>query len=365
MELTRQSISNHSRLIPGLEGYLLLVEKVEKNVGVNPDIAIESCKSLIEGLCKKGLKLLSEEYQTNKQLRKNCDNKLPTLVRTAFTEVYRNRFEVDIHGSLYGLIEKSADAVTFVQKLENRAKKKAKQLETDIDGAILKISVIRDNRGDISHGRIYPKSEESDVHLARSISAITDGICSFMIEEVAIQYSERKKGDSKLVYKEHDEFNSWLDEVHNVTTIKVDFSKILYESAYGKYEEFYYQEYIPLQEMDDDESEQTPTDRVTEPKASSVSAAEVLVSNFDEQTFWNDGRIERLRVFEKSEYLDADKLKEVINEFLFTEKIPLRDEVADSMNQKPSLKNRATEIKGLTDKIIALASELKSMETEP
>ena len=48
MNLTKQAISNNKTIIPGIEGYLTLVSKIEKNVSINPDIAIESCKSLIE-----------------------------------------------------------------------------------------------------------------------------------------------------------------------------------------------------------------------------------------------------------------------------------------------------------------------------
>jgi hypothetical protein len=50
MELTRTAIHKNQSLITGLDGYILLVDKIENNVTPNPDIAIESCRSLIEGL---------------------------------------------------------------------------------------------------------------------------------------------------------------------------------------------------------------------------------------------------------------------------------------------------------------------------
>jgi len=45
---TRKIIDLNVSKHDGFEGYYLLIEKVQKNVNINPDIAIESCKSLIE-----------------------------------------------------------------------------------------------------------------------------------------------------------------------------------------------------------------------------------------------------------------------------------------------------------------------------
>jgi hypothetical protein len=94
MELTKQSISNHSRLIPGIEGYLTLIDKIEENKSIHPDIAIETCKSLLEGLCLKGLSLLSDKYINSKSLRTKCKNDLKILTNTAFDEVHTTRTNI-------------------------------------------------------------------------------------------------------------------------------------------------------------------------------------------------------------------------------------------------------------------------------
>lgn len=104
MELTKQSISNHSRLIPGIEGYLTLIDKIEENKSIHPDIAIETCKSLLEGLCLKGLSLLSDKYINSKSLRTKCKNDLKALTNTAFDEVYTDYVESQVHESLANML---------------------------------------------------------------------------------------------------------------------------------------------------------------------------------------------------------------------------------------------------------------------
>ncbi len=68
--------------------------------------------------------------------------------------------------------------------------------------------------------------------------------------------------------------------------------------------------------------------------------------------FWN---IEREKAFinlSKEEDLDGAKLEKVIGNYIFTEKKPLRDDVIDMLNQRPSLRERATIAERVTDKIL-------------
>lgn len=362
MHLTKKSISTYYSFIPGIEGYYIVIDKIEENKVGNPDIAIEACKSLIEGLSKKALELLSDDYISKKSLRKECDNKLPTLIRTAFNQIYRHSFQIEIHESLYKMIH---DKVK-IQKLINSVPESTLK---GIEQSVLKIAAIRDNRGDLSHGRIYPKNEESDVNLANSICSITDGICSFMIHEIAFQYKIKIGQKEKLVYDLNEEFNQWLDETHNVSVVKIDFSRILYKNAYDKYEEIYYTEYLELQESsgenEDAEEEFSSFDGSgEEPDESSITStsAEQLVNKFDEDTFWSNRKQERIKAFALENRLDAEGLEEVIENYLFTEKDPLRDEVVAIMNEKPKLQERQQVAKELIGRIIELADLLKIID---
>ncbi len=52
------------------------------------------------------------------------------------------------------------------------------------------------------------------------------------------------------------------------------------------------------------------------------------------------------------EDLDATKLEKVIGDYLFTEKKPLRDDIVELMNQRPSLKERKVKSERVTSKIL-------------
>lgn len=412
MELTKQAILDSKHIINGLDGYSLIVSKIEGNANINPDIAIEACKSLIEGLSKKSLELLSKEYNTTKSLRNLCDTKLPKLIRTAFDEVYKKSVEADLHYFLYNLIEKKTNGEQLKSRIEKLVEKSSQVVQKKVGEAVVKISVIRDNRGDISHGRIYPKKEESSVHLAKSIVSITDGICSFMVTEMAEQYQEKLKEDKKLVFDDLEEFNEWLDEKLNVLSVKVDFSKQLYLNAYDKYEEFYYIEFLETKAIEEEQEEVEPTDikeetalkqetvvEKPEPekqeklsfeewfqeqlkKPSKLSPEEakelyeqhfgkleetkkepvVLVNTFDEKTFWTKKRNDELANFAQAHNMKQPELKEFINRYYFTEKEPRRDEVEKVLVRRLSLKERASTINALTERIIDLAIGLKKLK---
>jgi hypothetical protein len=379
MELTKQSISNHSRLIPGIEGYLTLIDKIEENKSIHPDIAIETCKSLLEGLCLKGLSLLSDKYINSKSLRTKCKNDLKVLTNTAFDEVYTDYVESQVHESLANMLID----ISVTQKIKDNAKRKVREQAIE---AIAKVSAIRNERGDISHGRDYPKTQESSITLSKSISSITDGICSFMIEQIAEKYLLKLKTQDRLIYQDLTDFNDWLDEMHHVSSIKVDFSKILYENAYDIYEEYYYTEYIDLVETEEEpttEAVSTIEEEVKEVIEEAIEAeilteqpvaeetekpiekqVEKLVTDFDEETFWTEAKNQALQEFVEAEKLKVEELKEVVNEYLFSEKPPLRDDVAKTMNERPKLSEFKTIVPSLTEKIMAFANDLKNPEAE-
>jgi hypothetical protein len=379
MELTKQSILNHSRLIPGIEGYLILIDKIEKNKSIYPDIAIETCKSLLEGLCLKGLSLLSDKYINSKSLKTKCKNDLKILTNTAFDEVYTDYVESQVHESLANMLID----ISVTQKIKDNAKRRVRKQAIE---AIAKVSAIRNERGDISHGRDYPKVQESSIALSKSISSITDGICSFMIEQIAEKYLLKLKTQNRLIYHDLTDFNDWLDEMHHVSSIKVDFSKILYKNAYDKYEEYYYTEYIDLVETEEEptkEAVSTIEEEVKEVIEEAIEAetlteqpvaeetekpiekqVEKLVTDFDEENFWTEDKIQALQEFAEEENLKSEELKEVVNEYLFSEKPPLRDDVAKTMNERPKLSEFKTIVSSLTDRIMAFANDLKNPEAE-
>lgn len=330
MELTRQEILNHQKLIEGLDGYMVVVKKAEENVTSNPDIAIEACKSLIEGLCLKALSLVNEDYMKSKQLRKRCKNDLSFLTAYTFENVYTNFVETKIHHSL-------SELLVDVVKLNKFQQKAAQSLKNQTGELVSKISGLRNERGDISHGRIYPKTHESSPVLAKSILSITDGVCSFMIDELASLFKALSPKEEKLVYEDHEEFNSWIDEKHQVTTLKIDYSKILYEFAYDKYEELFYGDYLEREELVEYIAEWSKPVLVKIPPEPEQKEQQLFDSYFDAEEFWSFERIQILQREAVEMELNPDKLIEILNEMYFTEKPPLNNIITKAMNKKPPL----------------------------
>lgn len=71
-----------------------------------------------------------------------------------------------------------------------------------------------------------------------------------------------------------------------------------------------------------------------------VRDSEQVTDAFD--SFWTNEKKKAIENLSKNENLDFKKLVDVVSNYLFTEKEPLRDEVIAVMNERPSLKNRAS-----------------------
>ena len=71
------------------------------------------------------------------------------------------------------------------------------------------------------------------------------------------------------------------------------------------------------------------------------------------EAFWNQERVSALNQLSKEENLDTDKLQGIVDDYLYTEKKPLRDSVINAMNERPSLKERATVAERVTERIVA------------
>ena len=60
------------------------------------------------------------------------------------------------------------------------------------------------------------------------------------------------------------------------------------------------------------------------------------------EKFWSKERLEYLDRLVEEEKLDKEKLEKVIGDYLFTEKEPLRDDLIDMLQERPTLKERSS-----------------------
>ena len=70
------------------------------------------------------------------------------------------------------------------------------------------------------------------------------------------------------------------------------------------------------------------------------------------EKFWNKERVKYIDKLVEEENLDKDKLEKVIGDYMFTEKVPLRDDLIDMLHKRPSLKERSTTSKRLKNRIV-------------
>lgn len=95
---------------------------------------------------------------------------------------------------------------------------------------------------------------------------------------------------------------------------------------------------------------------------STGTAITPLISKFDENSFWTKNRDNAINTFSIEKNLKQEELKGVINEYFFSEKEPLRDDVIQAMQKAPLLSERGKIIPALIGEILAFANQLKSIE---
>lgn len=81
-----------------------------------------------------------------------------------------------------------------------------------------------------------------------------------------------------------------------------------------------------------------------------VQDSELVADEFD--SYWTIEKKKAIIQLSEEEDLDYNRLVDIISNYLFTEKIPLRDDVIGLLNNRPSLKERASISKRITNKII-------------
>lgn len=357
MERVKLLLHQHKHTYSDFEYYHLHIEKIENNKSKNPDIAIESCKSLIEGVSKSILNRLDITFDEKKE----SSGKNPRSVQWFFKK------------SLEKIAEKSEDfEASFVTS----------------SGQIINIiSEIRTKRGDISHGKSAPKLVESSPEFAEMVSSMTDLIVSYTLKHFfQIDLSPKGKLD---YYTEVDksiiQYNVYLDESQPDFPISTtSYSQLLYENDYDEYENRYFNEFKTSIEVSDElkerisylietlttiiKSKVTSEEHIDniekeEPKVITEvnnPTIENLVKDFFADAFWTDEKNAELALFAEKEKLKEAELKQVINFYLDEQKEPFPDNIKKTMIERPSLLEFRKIKKELTNKIIEFAEYLNN-----
>lgn len=196
MKLTRTIIDEHIEVFDNFQYYHTILDLIESNLNTNPDISIESCKSLFEGISKSILSALDINYSPSE-------------------------------------IEDKT-----VQQLVKRMFKKLKEfIEIEelnyISVFVSEIGTIRNKRGDISHGRPAPKEISSDVDFAKMVVNSTDNYVFYILR---LFFSIKSESEKQYKYDDYEEFNEWLD-AQDTAGYLISYSLALYETDYIRYEQ--------------------------------------------------------------------------------------------------------------------------------
>lgn len=154
--------------------YIPIIEKAERNEVDHPDITIECCASLFQGISKSIVHRLDA----------NCN-------RAVFDNEHL-QYQVKI---ALRCLKENDDVVEdeFVRGCENLTRV---------------IGSLRNARGDISHGRSVPKELQSDRSLARLVLNVSEAVLRYML---ASFFSIRPPAEMPISYEDNEDFNEFLD----------------------------------------------------------------------------------------------------------------------------------------------------------
>ena len=210
MKLFKEILDNDEEF----KEYYFLVDKIEKYLDKMPDISIECCKSLFEGLSKNILSKLTKKFDSN------LINKWPV-------ETVVNNLLIEISNKL---------------KVDESINNEFKIFKKTIIEFINEIKVIRNVRGDISHGRNYPKLDFSTSTEAKGIVISSD----LFLSKLLVYYNLIDK-PKVYHYEDYEDLNISIDEKDSKKKKKTPYSKLLYLDDYTSWENELYKLYPDLE----------------------------------------------------------------------------------------------------------------------
>ncbi|WP_373543992.1 hypothetical protein [Chamaesiphon sp.] len=212
MDSLKSLITRNLDVFPDFEYYIPIIEKAERNQELHPDITVECCLSLIQGISKTIILDLDEKADPIKLENDNTESRAHHQFKraTELLKVNDDIYETAFTGSYSGLIHILGN--------------------------------LRNTRGDISHGRAVPKVLRSDVGLARLVMEITDSLLRYTLASFFAINLDKKVQEIEMIsqeedlirYEENPGFNELLDEEYSYE------GKVLYSQALHK---LYYEDY--------------------------------------------------------------------------------------------------------------------------
>lgn len=335
MNLVKQIISANTKNFGEFSYYELIIEKIEKNLEPNPDISIESCKALIEGVSK--TILITLDNALNETDIK--DYNLPKLFNDTISKISEHDKDFEI---------------AFISSFRHSVKL---------------IGEIRTKRGDIAHGKPAPKAISSSIEFASFIEQLTSSIIVYMLEHFFALNVLRIEA---IKYEVNSSFNLMLDDSVPLVGY-ILYSRALYDQDYSSYLE-------QLKEFDSDEvdidtkdgentivdvitveDENTIVDVITVEDEDKFPAIELNISGEIKESYktllTKENSISALYHLCEEENLYINEVLKVIELYLFDRRIPLSNDITKVLKIKPKLLERREHAERITKSILKYANE--------
>lgn len=191
MQTLIELIERHSDENSELRYYIKHIEEAQDNEVQHPDICIECCASLFQGVSK-------------------------TIVNRLDPPQDREQFERE---SIQRQVKRALRCLAASDSLVELG------FPVAVENLVRILGELRNDRGDISHGRAVPKELQSDRSLARLVLNITEAIVRYML---ASYFALKPERTFVPPYEESERFNALLDEA-NALPGKLIYSRALYD----------------------------------------------------------------------------------------------------------------------------------------
>ena len=190
MQTLRELIERHSDENSEFRYYIKHIDEAEANEIAHPDITIECCTALFQGISK----TIVNRLNPPEDAKAFADGSVQSQVRAALKCLAAGDDVIEID---------------FPRRAES---------------LVQIIGELRNQRGDISHGRAVPKELQSDRSLARLVLNLTEAIARYMLGSFFALQPERAFVPP---YDDNETFNAYLDASTELPG-KLSFSRALH-----------------------------------------------------------------------------------------------------------------------------------------
>ena len=206
MKKSRELIAQYSSEHQWLQELERLLTHIDQQSDQCGDTLIECSKSFIEAIAKNAIIKLNP----NEKIKDINEAKLGDLFK-------KTRNAICAHSSIAQLMPISAVEFFF----------------SALNQWMLFIGKIRNDIGEVSHGKILPKSYSIDLNMAQIFSEIIDRfayIILSMLLEIDLSYLQNYR------YENFPDFNEYLDDQYELPN-GLSYSRALFEQDYDAYSE--------------------------------------------------------------------------------------------------------------------------------